>query len=165
MTQPDNNLFKQNIIPVFSIHGDIELAYLFGSQVKSNTGPMSDVDIAVLFQQPVNDAVVIALQHQITVQLGLQVDLIPLNHGFIELAYAVISNGLMIYKKDTAAQVEYEAKILSLYCDYLPILRNQKQDILYGANHEKRVQRYREAFRRTERTLIALGTAKTKISQ
>lgn len=162
----DVQFIKQKITPVLSAYPDVELAYLFGSQVNEHIGPMSDVDIAVLFQRPVDIAVMMALKHQIGEILQCShVDLISLNSASIELSYSVICNGKNIYMTDLATLVEYEAKVLSLYGDYLPVLKSQKQDLLNRSNHEKRIQRYREAFGRTERTLDTIGTAQTKITR
>ena len=52
-----------------------------------------------------------------------------------------------------ATRVEYEAHVLSRYGDYLPVLRAQRDDILQRDKHAHRVQRYRAALGRTERTL------------
>ena len=77
----------------------------------------------------------------------------------MQLAYAIIVDGELIYERDAYTRVEYEAKIMSLYCDYLPVLRAHRADILRGDEHETRVQRYREALGRTERTLSAFRSA------
>jgi hypothetical protein len=35
----------------------------------------------------------------------------------IELAYHVIANGKLLYKKDAYTHIEFEARVLGLYCD------------------------------------------------
>jgi hypothetical protein len=42
---------------------------------------------------------------------------------------------------------------MSLYGDYLPILREQRRNILEDTGYDTRIQRYRAALGRTERTL------------
>jgi hypothetical protein len=88
-----------------------------------------------------------------------RVDVVFLNRAAVELAYAIIAGGEVVYERDAYTRVEYEAKIMSLYFDYLPVLRAQRGDILRGDKHETRVQRYREALGRTERTLSAFRSA------
>lgn len=46
---------KEEAQGIFERH-DVVLAYLFGSAVRGNTGPMSDVDIAVIFRQAASDS-------------------------------------------------------------------------------------------------------------
>jgi len=146
--------------PIHSViegHPSVVLAYLFGSRVQRNVGPLSDVDVALLLDETdetdsihsnVRSAIGSAIYQE-------RVDVVFLNRAPVELAYAIIANGALIYERSVAARVEYEAKIMSLYCDYLPVLRAQRADILNGEEYETRVQRYREALGRTER---ALGT-------
>ncbi len=136
------------------------LAYLFGSQVEGRVGPMSDLDLAVLvdlgvdrqrFQADLTHELVQALESD-------RVDVVLLNRAPIELAYAVVAHGKIVYERDAATRVEYEADVLSRYADYLPVLRAQYADIVQGDEYERRVQRYRAALGRTERTLGQITT-------
>jgi predicted nucleotidyltransferase len=134
------------------------LAYLFGSQANGTAGPQSDYDIALLVRQP-SLALQARLAHEIGIILGTdRVDVVFLNRAPVELAYAVIVQGQLLYQRSVAERVEFEAKVLSLYADYLPILRRQREEILEDVGKEARVQRYREALGRTERTLAAMRT-------
>ena len=143
---------------VMSKYPDVALAYLFGSQVRGDVGPMSDVDVAVLLdstegQRPVYEVLRSSVAKAVNQE---RVDVLLLNKAPIELAYAIIVEGELIYQRNEYMRVEYEAKIMSLYADYLPVLRAQMRDIVEGGEHGARVQRYREAFGRTARTLGAL---------
>ena len=133
----------------------VRLVYLFGSQVGGSPGPMSDYDLGVLLDPAVDGRHVQArLAHEIACALGTdRVDVVLLNQAPIELAYAVMAEGTLLYEQDVATRVEYEANVLSRYGDYLPVLRAQRRDILQGEDHAHRVQRYRVALGRTERTL------------
>jgi uncharacterized protein len=139
----------------------VELVYLFGSQVGGETGPMSDYDLAVLLDGAEDPFTVQAeFQHEMAVLLGTErVDVVILDRAPVELAYQIISTGRVLYQRDNFTRVEFEARTLSLYCDYLPYLRAYKNQILEGDEHGKRVQRYREALGRTRRTLGAARTA------
>ncbi|MEJ2726871.1 MAG: nucleotidyltransferase domain-containing protein [Deltaproteobacteria bacterium] len=130
------------------------LAYVFGSQVKGEVGPLSDYDIAVLFEEhsaegPLRSAVSSAL----AATLDKMVDVVLLNRVPIELAYAIIAEGVSVYERDPSSRIDYECKVMGLYGDYLPTLRSQRHDILNGDEYGIRVQRYREALGRTERAL------------
>lgn len=139
----------------------VKLAYLFGSRAVAGAGPSSDYDIAVLVGR--QDAG-LEVQNQLALAaaqaLGSQrVDMVLLNAAPVELAYAVIAQGVLLHQQNDGVRVEYEARVMACYGDYLPFLRRQRSDILKGDDHGARVQRYREALRRTERTLGKIGTA------
>lgn len=139
----------------------VRLVYLFGSRVTGNLGPMSDYDLAVLVNRDVDGRGVQArLAHELARALQTdRVDVVLLNSAPIELAYAIIAKGKVLYEEDVATRVEYEATVLSRYGDFLPVLRAQRDDILRGDEHDRRVRRYRAALGRTERTLGQIGTA------
>jgi predicted nucleotidyltransferase len=137
----------------------VELAYLFGSQAAGTQGPISDYDIAVLFSQAPHSKVTYGLAHQLAQLLMTdQVDLVVLNHAPIELRYAVIVTGTVIYEVNKAARVEFEASTLSRYGDYLPILRRQREEILEEHDNETGIQRYRKALGETQRLLEKIRT-------
>ena len=155
------SVIRESVRRVIARHHDIILAYLFGSQVQGYIGPMSDIDIAVLLDKPdetgtvrntVRSAIASATDQE-------RVDVVFLNRAAVQLAYAIIVDGELIYERDAYTRVEYEAKIMSLYFDYLPVLRAQRSDLLRGDEYETRVQRYRETLGRTERALSAFRSA------
>ena len=138
---------------------EVILAYLFGSQADGTAGPGSDYDVGLLVRSP-SLALWARLSHDIGVALGTgRVDVVLLNWAPVELAYAVIAQGRLLHQRSLADRVEFEAKVLSLYGDYLPVLRQQRREILRGGEDEAGVRRYREALRRTERTLAAIRAA------
>jgi predicted nucleotidyltransferase len=139
---------------------EVSLVYLFGSQVTGQVGPMSDYDLALLHDSPENDiAIQSRFQHAFAQTLNAdRIDVVLLSHVPVELAYHIIAKGKLLYKRDTLSWVEFEAGVLSRYGDYLPILRSQQEQILQGDVNVYRIQRYREALGRTQRTL---GTTRT----
>ncbi len=138
----------------------ISLVYLFGSRVSGRIGPMSDYDAAI-FVDIEQDSLSIQtrFQYEVSKLLGTErVDIVILNRAPIELAYAVIAHGKLLYQRDLGTRVEFEAQVLGKYFDYLPVLQYFQKHTLQGDSDGKRVQRYREALRRTQRTL---GKART----
>ena len=134
--------------------GRIQLAYLFGSQAGGTAGPISDYDFAVLYAELPQPGFTYKLAHQLTVFLAVErVDLVTLNRAPVELRYAVIVDGLVVFEASSAIRVEFEAATLSRYGDYLPVLRRQKSEILEERENEARIQRYRAAFGKTRRLL------------
>jgi predicted nucleotidyltransferase len=137
----------------------IDLAYIFGSRASGTEGPISDCDIAVLYSEPNPPSLRYELAHKLTTILKAgQVDLVVLNDAPIELRYAIIASGIVVYEVNVKTRVEYEALTLSQYGDYLPVLRNQREDILKEGNHEAGIQRYRKALGETQRLLEKIRT-------
>lgn len=67
---------------------------------------------------------------------------------------------LAIFNESGQDELDVQAgfqQVLGKYGDYLPTLRVFQQQTLHGDAHAKRVQRYREALRRTQRTLDQAG--------
>lgn len=142
---------------------NILLAYVFGSRLKGKIGPLSDYDFAVFLSQKPSFQFKYKLKNKLVNILdSAQVDLIILNDAPIELRYNVIASGKNIFKKNSFIKTEFEADTLSRYFDYLPVLREQKKDILkftpQGEKHDKRIQRYRTALRKTEEILSKIRT-------
>jgi predicted nucleotidyltransferase len=143
---------------------EIALLYLFGSQVTGSTGELSDIDLGILVDSPAfspDDRFL--LEHEFSIVLRPErVDLVVLNTAPVELAYHVITHGTLLYQRSLAEKVEYESNVLSSYFDYFPVLCLFRKEILEGGKDDKRVQRYREAFRRTERTLGEITASRGK---
>jgi len=145
-----------NVKNIFVIEKNILLAYIFGSQLKGKTGPMSDYDFAVFLSHKPSFQFKYKLKNKlVNVLSSEQIDLVILNDAPIELKYKVIATGKIIYQKNLTIKVEFEANVLSQYFDYLPILKTQKKDILKpkGEKYGDRIQRYRAALRKTEEML------------
>lgn len=143
------------------------LAYLFGSQVNGKAGPRSDYDFGVLTSE-VEDAPALRarLAHELDGALGAtKADVVILNRAPIELAYAVIAQGVVLYQRDEATRVEFEAGVMGRYGDYLPVLRAQRSDIYRGGEHAARVHRNREALGRAEREIGAIRASQGKESR
>jgi predicted nucleotidyltransferase len=142
----------------------VALVYLFGSRAELGTGrgtvgPMSDYDFGLMVDRNVDgNTVSAAFAHAMARHLGTdRIDVVLLNAAAVELAYAVIAQGKLLFQRDTATRVEYEATVMSRYGDYLPVLRAQRRQILEGGDYAKRIQRYREALGRTRRTLSKIA--------
>jgi predicted nucleotidyltransferase len=153
-------ILNENLPIVLADFPEISLVYLFGSQVAGKVGPMSDYDLAIFNTSPSEGFTTqVLFQHALVQLLNTErVDVVLLNRAPVELAYAIISTGELLYQKNTYTRVEFEAGVLGKYGDYLPILRCYKDQITQGDAHAKRVQRYREALGRTQRTLSQART-------
>lgn len=153
---------RDKLIQFLKSDSRIMLAYIFGSQIKGIVGTMSDYDIAIFLSETPSDTYKYELQSKIARILDATVDLVILNAAPVELKYAVIASGFLIYEKDKAIRVEFEGDTLSRYFDFLPVLRKQRAEILKGARSEIGIHRYREALRKTEKVLAEIRAARGK---
>src|SRR4030042_619170 len=153
--------FRERLPKLAADFPEVSLVYLFGSQVTGRTGPQSDYDRGVLTDREGDSPPRRApLEHALAAMLHTErLDVVWLTQVPVELAFAVISDGRLIFERDAADRVEYEAQIMGRYFDYLPILRAQRAEILAGGESGVRIQRYREALGRTERTLREIRAA------
>ena len=114
-------------------HREILALYLFGSQATAQTGPLSDVDVALLL-----DEGRIRPRKRFDLRLELlgeamrrcgrsDVDLVLLNEATPLLAYEVIRSGRLVYERDHDARVSFEARALQRYLDLEPFYRVGRQ--------------------------------------
>ena len=137
----------------------VEQVYLFGSRAINTAGPLSDYDIAIYFSDKPDHYLKYYLGHQVTTVLDTdRIDIVVLNRAPIELKYAVITTGTVIYEISKAARVDFESLTLDLYGDFLPVLRVQRAEILKKSNYEAGIQRYRKSFGQTRRLLEEVRT-------
>lgn len=105
--------------PIFA-KSQVKLAYLFGSHAKGQVGPMSDLDIAILWEEkePTPMLKSLLLQRQIKDCLGTEkIEVGPLNNQDMSFCFSVISEGECLYG-DEKVRVEYEADLLNEYLDF-----------------------------------------------
>ncbi len=125
---------------------------------------MSDYDFAILYTDSAAPSAQkrSALVHELAQLLGTErVDLVVLNQSPVELQYSVIVTGTLLYEGSRTARVEFEARTLGRYFDYLPVLRRQRRELLdeEAGDYETGIQRYREALSKTEELLTQARTA------
>lgn len=155
---------KEKLYSLAQSYPTILLAYLFGSRVRGKIGPLSDFDFAILLERGSQNHVLQAqLHHDLNVLVATyRVDVVWLPWAPIELQHAILAEGICFFKKDLAVKVEYEAYVMGRYGDYLPVLRAQKAAIMQEGRREKRIQWYRAALNRTERTLEQIRAAQAE---
>ena len=153
----------------------VSLVYLFGSRAEkisegkngdTKIGPLSDYDFGVFLFGSKEEIADFSTGKRFKLQSGLaskldsKVDVIVLNNSPIELQYNAISFGVRVFESGPETRVEYESRVLSLYGDYLPVLRSQRDDVISGGNtSDARVQRYREALGQAERVFKQARTS------
>ncbi len=110
---------RERLSSLFTKSGVI-LAYIFGSQAKGKIGPMSDIDIAVLWNKEEKGKLKksLLLQSRIKEELCTEyLEIGSLNDQALSFCYNVIKDGICIFGKEKD-RVEYETSILNEYLDF-----------------------------------------------
>jgi len=123
------NLAFEKLKDILKDYPYIASAYLFGSQVTGKTGPMSDVDIAILLKD--NAPTGRALIHEedylaYRIEQALQakgIDLVELNTHKLTFQHNVLRTGKLIYDADPVFRIGFETNVISDFCDFEPTLR------------------------------------------
>jgi predicted nucleotidyltransferase len=101
--------------------GRVVLCYLFGSMARGETGPLSDVDIGVLFLRD-SDAAHGELMDSLCRALQTdRVDLVLLNQAPMPLRYRVIQDGKLLHCVDNRLRERFESETVMHYLDFKPL--------------------------------------------
>ncbi|HLE25017.1 MAG TPA: nucleotidyltransferase domain-containing protein [Thermodesulfobacteriota bacterium] len=111
---------------VFHSYPQIKLVYLFGSQAKGDTGPLSDYDFAIYFDDKDPKKmfnIKLELLDQLSrILMADKIDIIILNLSKMpEFKFNVIKEGKLIYEEEPF-RVMVEPKILNEYFDFKLLL-------------------------------------------
>lgn len=110
-------------------HPEIVAIYLFGSEAKGRAGPLSDLDVALLLEEPKEAHKRDFMPHLLLVSevthacRKFDVDVVMLNEATPLLAYEVIHGGQLLYEADHNRRVEFEARAIQHYLDLVPLYR------------------------------------------
>jgi len=112
-------------------HTDVVVAYLFGSRARGTSGPLSDIDVAVLLRGDGH-----ALERRLALMADLaevsgreRVDVVILNEAPVALAYRVLRDGRLLFSRDERARIEHRVRTVDRYLDMEPFRRVQEQGL------------------------------------
>jgi predicted nucleotidyltransferase len=119
----------------------VAFAYLFGSQTTGRVGPLSDIDIAVGFDESVASEERFALRLQVQGELGDlfktdNVDVVVLNDAPPLLAHRVVKEGRLLFCADHKGRLAFETTAVLKYLDWKPLIdKYTRQTLDSGAKH------------------------------
>ncbi|KKG31727.1 type VII toxin-antitoxin system MntA family adenylyltransferase antitoxin [Methanosarcina mazei] len=120
---PQLNLqqLEQRLRDFLSVVKGVKLAYLFGSTARGESNCLSDIDIAVLFDDALLQKEAFDPQVELISELTCllktdNVDLVVLNDSPLLLTYNIIREGIIL-KSDEPLRVKFETKVMSRYLD------------------------------------------------
>jgi len=129
---------------IFKDYPYIASAYLFGSRATGKTGPLSDIDIAILLKEPCPEGRDLThkmdyLAFRIEIILKTEVDIVEMNRQGLIFQYNVLRTGKLIYDADPEFRTIYVSRLISTYCDFEPTLRFMNR--YYFEGYKKRLAR------------------------
>ncbi len=105
---------KDRLSPLFTGEG-LRLALLFGSAATGKTHKRSDIDLAFLFDKPVD---ILSLTNKVTRLLHADnVDVIDLRRASPLLRYSAIRHGKLLYEREKGMYHEYYSLAFRIYID------------------------------------------------
>lgn len=129
-------LIQHSLQPIFSRY-PIKFGYLFGSYATGDTGPLSDLDIAVYLDYQLPEAeqeeIVGQIRADIERQLSMpdKIDLVLLNQELPPaLLRSIVYDGQLIYNQDDTSRAYFESDVICRWLDWKPHHDRLMQDIL-----------------------------------
>ena len=117
----------------------VGLVYLFGSEAEETAGPLSDVDIGIVFADPKitrGDTLKIynELYNMLTDFFDMRnfrnMDIVFLERASLELRFDVISHGVVLFEISSDFRMDFEEHVAALYRDFKPLLQEFNSSIL-----------------------------------
>ena len=119
----------QRIVETARTTAGVVAVYLFGSQADGSAGIASDVDLAVLGDNPLAFAALIDLQLRFADELATPVDLIDLLTADAFLALDII-RGERLFCRDAALADAYELFVMRRAGDLEPFERERRRVVM-----------------------------------
>jgi predicted nucleotidyltransferase len=126
--------YQQALDEILERHG-VVLTYLYGSQARGDTGPLSDVDVAVLFSPNVPERERFSRVLHLICELGSvfrrnDVYVVDLAGASPLLRHRVYYYGRLLYCANDAERVRFETKALQDYVDTQPLRKIKRKYVL-----------------------------------
>lgn len=113
---------KKQIVSFLKRH-PLTAAYLFGSQADGAAGPLSDVDIALLFPHHFTrhdrETVSTEIFSEMTTLLGTEeIDLVVLETAPVLLRYDIVTRGQLLFAHDKEATDRFRFHVIQQFEDF-----------------------------------------------
>ena len=99
MKKDSQILLYQKLLAGFFKNQPVKRAYLFGSFVRGENNPESDLDILVELEPGTGLFKFISIQHQLQIALRMQIDLVSANGLSPKIKPYIDSEKILIYEK------------------------------------------------------------------
>ena len=99
--------------------------FVFGSSVKGNAKPISDVDIAVILEDPDPD-----VEAEIGSLYSEKIDLVLFHRMPLHIQFEVLKHGIPIFCRDDEKLFEIKFKVLRDYLEHSWIYRRMSEEVI-----------------------------------
>jgi uncharacterized protein len=125
----------QSLRKVIDAEPKIRVAYLFGSCARGDSGPTSDVDVALLAGQPIDLMDLAAIGARIRTVVDRPVDVVDLRSAPPLLCRQVVAEGELLLVKDPLLRFDFEQEAVRRCEDTRPLRAQQQQLLREGLAH------------------------------
>jgi predicted nucleotidyltransferase len=109
----------------------VVMAYLYGSYVKGTHDINSDIDIALVLENNLNQLKILKIELQIAVLLDKKYqskfDIRCINNAPLRVKGEVVTSGRLIYCSNENFRISFETFIRDRYFDFLPAIRSMRR--------------------------------------
>lgn len=117
----------QRLAEVFGHYPQVRAVYMFGSQASGRAGPESDLDLAIVPEDPSLKEKKLDILAELA-RLGYcNVDLVFLDEDDLVLAYEAVRQNRLIYAAPDFDRGATYSRIVRKYLDFEPYLRVQRE--------------------------------------
>ncbi|MFO7867213.1 MAG: nucleotidyltransferase domain-containing protein [Candidatus Aminicenantes bacterium] len=109
----------------------VSLAYLYGSYASGTFTDRSDIDIALVFREKIDNRN--ALKYELNLAVWLddkfkaEFDVRNITNAPLKIQGEVVTHGILLYSSDEDFRIKYEVRIRNRYFDFLPSLRTMQK--------------------------------------
>jgi len=113
------------IIETIKAHPDAIAIYLFGSHAKGEATPMSDVDIAVILENPTPET-----EADIGSLASPEIDVVLFHRLPLHIKFEVFKHGREIFVRDEEKLAEIRFRVMREYLDTAQMYRRISSEVL-----------------------------------
>lgn len=119
----------EDIASALERHGEIILAYVFGSFIHGDT--FSDIDIGVLTGEDIDFCLDFELNLEIEIEdiVKYPMDIRVINNAPLSFCQNVIRHGRVILERDADMHADFMGKILKEYFEFAPFRRRYLREV------------------------------------
>jgi predicted nucleotidyltransferase len=114
--------FDARVAALIAARSDVDLAVVFGSVARGESGPSSDLDLAVR-----GSVDRLTLGADLALSLGCDVDVVPLDTDDIVLLQELVRDGRLLFERVPGSYATFRAHSLASLETDLPWLRLQQR--------------------------------------
>jgi len=119
----------------------VQLAYLYGSTARGEETPSSDIDIAIVCDDEISPEQRLRLMLNVSAELSrrtgiAEVDVRVINDAPLVFRGRIACEGILLFARERAQQVEFETRTRDEYFDYLPVHKRLQDAFLANVREQ-----------------------------